>query len=277
MFPAALLLPAALLASCNKDEAAQAAVAAKQQAAGGGKFVVRVQPAEGRGVTPDALRQAGAILDKRLDPLGALDVAITPQGADRLEIFVPGMTEEAAQEAKEVIEKVARLQFRLLGPDGHQTTTAEDTEIRPGYVKLRYVDDDEKKLPRAQRNKFVWVKNKAELSGKSVQYAVPDIQPGATSYMIHVDLDDADGDKMMAITKAHTGQPLAICVENTPGEFEIISAPVIMGVFGANFQITGRFSEAEARTLASQLMNPLENPLIVEQTSVLPPAAPPSP
>jgi SecD/SecF fusion protein len=47
----------------------------------------------------------------------------------------------------------------------------------------------------------------------------------------------------------------------------VISAPTIQSSFGAQFQITGSFDEAEARDLASALENPLENPLLVEQSS----------
>jgi len=250
---------------------------------GGASFLVRVQPAEGKAVNPDSLAQAQAIIDKRLNPQGTLDVTVTPQGTDRLYVEVPGLDDEAIRKAKETIEKVARLQFRLLHPDSYSQNgvipaSPDDTAPRPGYVRLRYLGNKEsKKDQEAGAEKpeppaeYVWAFNKAELSGKSVDNAVPDIQPGATSYMIHVDLDDADGDKMMAITKANVGKPMAICLENTPGEFDVVSAPTIQGVFGANFQITGKFSEEEARTLASQLMNPLENPLVVEQSSTISP------
>ncbi len=252
---------------------------------GGASFLVRVQPAEGKAVNPDSLAQAQSIIDKRLNPQGTLDVTVTPQGTDRLYVEVPGLSDEEIRKAKETIEKVARLQFRLLHPDSYVQsgpnmgtilpTGAEDTTPRPGYVQLPYLGNREESKDAAETpdkpEQFVWAFNKPELSGKSVDDAVPDIQPGATSYMIHVDLDSADGDRMMEITRANVGKPMAICLENTPGKFDVVSAPVIQGVFGANFQITGKFSEEEARTLASQLMNPLENPLVVEQSSTISP------
>jgi SecD/SecF fusion protein len=256
---------------------------------GGASFLVRVQPAEGKAVSPDSLAQAQSIIDKRLNPKGTLDVSVTPQGTDRLYVEVPGLDDKQIREAKETIEKVARLQFRLLHQDSYFQSgpnmgsiipaSADDTTPRPGYAKLRYLGNRESKKDGEtegekpeQPDEYVWALNKAELSGKSVDNAVPDIQPGATSYMIHVDLEASDGDKMMEITSANVGRPMAICLENTPGEFDVVSAPVIQGRFGANFQITGKFSEEEARTLASQLMNPLENPLVVEQSSIISPS-----
>ncbi len=276
IFRSLVLVPTALLAGCGEDSA-RAAIEVKQKTAGGAEFVVRVQPAERREVTPDELRRAGAILDKRLDPHRAIGVTITPQDDNRLEVFVPGMTEAEAKAAKEVMEKVARLQFRQTGPEGVQPVTADDPEIRPGYVKLPYLDKAQQHLPPTQRSKFVWVRNKAELSGKSIKQAHPDLMPGASSFNILVELHEEFDEAMRKLTKGLVGQPLAICVENLPGEFEVISAPVVMTEFGAQFQISGRYDELEARTLASQLMNPLENPVIVEQTTIIPPAAPRTP
>ena len=284
---------AALLAValCLPLMACKDAASSKGQITSGATFLVRVQPADGRAVTPDAVAQARAILEKRLNPAGTRDVLFSRQGADRLFIEVPGISEAEANEAKVIIEKVARLQLRLLHTDSYISagasvgqllpTAAEDTEIRPGYVKLRYLaaGDDDKSIatPTAKPNQFLWVKNRAELSGKSVDHAVADVQPGATSYMIHITLESEYGEKMREISTTNLGKPLAICLENTPGEFEVLSAPIIQGVFGAEFQITGKFTEDEARTLASQLMNPLENPLLVEQTSIISPAAPKNP
>ena len=96
-----------------------------------------------------------------------------------------------------------------------------------------------------------------------------DLLPGSSHYTIQVKLHDEFGDKMRLISEANTGNHLAICLEATKGEFEVLSAPQIYSVFGAEFQITGNFTEIQARTLASQLMNPLENPLVVEQTDVI--------
>ncbi len=250
---------------------------------GGASFLVRVQPSGEKQVTQGALAQAQSIIDKRLNPTGSKDVTVTPQGADRLYVEVPGLTDEQIRQSKETIEKVARLEFRLLGPDSRTTTTAEDNSIKPGYVKMRYLDEDEaeqkitaamtpaEKRQRPKPNKFIWVKNKAEMSGKSVDYAGAQLVPGASNYHISVELHSEYGDKMMELTKANVGKPMAILLENTPGEFDVISAPTINGMFGSQFQITGGFSEEEAIELSSQLMNPLENPLLVEQSSIISP------
>lgn len=231
---------------------------------------------------PLLLQETQSILSNRLNPDGTKDVTITVKDATHLYIEVPGMTEAESVKAKGVIEKAGRLQFRLLGPDGLTFTTAEDATIKPGYVKLRYLDKEgdqtnktegEKKIATSPR--FLWVKNKAELSGNTVKNAVTYVAPVSVDHSIRVTLEEEAGEKMRAISKASIGKQLAICVENAPGEFEIVSAPTVNGAFGADFEITGRFTFEEASALASQLMNPLEIPLVVEKTTVITPSSAP--
>ena len=250
---------------------------------GGASFLVRVQPSGDKAVTPGALAQAQAIIDKRLNPTGSKDVTVTPQGSDRLYVEVPGLTDEQIRQSKETIEKVARLEFRLLSPEGRTLIKPGDAPIKPGFTKMRYIDEDEeeqKKIAamtpaerrkRPKSDKFIWVKNKAEMSGKSVDNAWAQLIPGATNFEISVELHSEYGDKMMELTRANTGKPMAILLENTPGEFDVISAPNIKNPFGARFVIEGKFTEEEAIELSGQLMNPLENPLLVEQSSIISP------
>ena len=239
---------------------------------GGASFLVRVQPAEGRTVSSDALRGAQEIIEKRLNPEGTRDVTVTPQGTDALYVEVPGLSDAEIRESKGIIEKVAKLEFRLLGPGGLQFLPADDQTVQPGYVKMPYLSSREEtatsggkdgapKTPPAP-DKFVFVKNRAEMSGKSVKNAFPQLPPGALSYSISVNLHSEYGDKMLEITKENLGKPLAIVLDGV-----VISAPVIQGQFGDHFQITGDYSEKAAREQASQLENPLENPLSVESSN----------
>ncbi len=240
---------------------------------GGASFLVRVQPAEGRPVTPAILAQAQAIIEKRLNPNGGVDVTIAPQGEDKLYVEVPGLSEEEIKKSEATIERVAKLEFRLAGPNGLQESLTDDMTNDPAdCVRLPYLDrhtgkkgaKDAKEPPPEKH--WVLVKNKAELSGKSVKQAFHSINPGETSYSIQVTLHSEFGEKMRQLTTANTRRPLAIVLDN-----EVLSAPNINEPFGERFQITGSFTEEQARELSSQLMNPLENPLQVLQKSTISP------
>ena len=242
---------------------------------GGAAFLVRVQPAEGKSVSPDALRSAQEIIEKRLNPQGSKDVTITPQGTDGLYVEVPGLSDEEIRASRTTIEKVARLEFRLLSEKntrggGVEFNPLGDPGIEPGYTLMPYTDTKKIKDPKTgdmiddptAEKRTIFVRNRAEMSGKSVKSAFAALDPGALHHHISVTLHDDFGEKMSALTKANLGKPLAIVLDG-----EVISAPRIDGSFGAVFQITGSFSETDARDLASALENPLENPLKVEQSS----------
>jgi SecD/SecF fusion protein len=242
---------------------------------GGASFLVRVQPAGDRGVNPATLAQAQAIIEKRLNPNGGKDVTITPQGTDRLYVEVPGLSDKEIAESEQIIERVAKLEFRLTLVNSNnnrpEETTKDDAAIKPGYVKMRLLDkneseEDKKAAAAPKPERWIWVKNKAELSGKSVAKAFHDLTPGATKYHIVVTLHSEYGEKMEELTGANLQKPMAIVLDG-----EVLSAPNINGKFGAHFEITGDFSEQQARELSSQLMNPLENPLKVEQKSTISP------
>ena len=241
---------------------------------GGASFLVRVQPAPGRDVNVESLRSAQEIIENRLNPRGSLDVTVTPQGKDGLYVEVPGLSDEEIRQSKGVIERVAKLEFKLLADrntagGGMRPNPPGDPGIEPGYMALAYKDSKGKdpstgkeiETPESEKV-TVFVKNKAEMGGKSVKSAFGALNPGELHYHISVTLHDEYGQKMSQITKDNQGKPLAIVLDNV-----VISAPTIQSSFGAQFQITGNFSEEEARDLASALENPLENPLVVEQSS----------
>ena len=242
---------------------------------GGASFLVRVQPAGERPVTPDVLATAQAIIESRLNPTGGKDVVVTPQGTDRLYVEVPGLSDEEIANSKSVIERVAKLEFRLLGADGFNFTNEADQTLKPDATKMRYLgdrgDDKAKEArepgkPRPKPDTFIWVKKKVEMQGKSVKSAYAALNPGSVNYHIVVELHSEFGDQMRKLTSTNKGRPMAIIMDN-----EVLSAPSINGEFGSNFEITGGFDETEARELSSSLMNPLENPLLVEQSSTISP------
>ena len=241
--------------------------------AGGAAFTVKIKENVGQKVTKEQANAAKEILEKRLAPLGNKDVIITVQGEDVIYVEVPGISPEEIQKSRQTIEKVAKLEFRLVNPQSNQLIQQRDAASRvvePGWVELPHLDKDPKEeesgLPKAAKElkpedaklsreeqlkkrldgyytdkKTMVVKNTSEMSGKSVKnaYAQPDL--GTGDYLISVQLDSDYGKKMEEITKKNLGQPMAIIVDN-----EVISAPVIQGVFGDHFQVTGKFSQKQA-------------------------------
>lgn len=125
---------------------------------GGSSFTVRIDPStsggELRPVTPDIQEQARAILEKRLNAFGTVDLAIIPQGTDRLEIQMPGVKKQDFDAVRDVIQRVARLEFRLVHPNSAQLLAQKqpgEPLIEPGYVELPLLRDGVKEEERREQ------------------------------------------------------------------------------------------------------------------------------
>lgn len=227
---------------------------------GGSEFVVELQPspdADGnvREVFSNDIQQAIGILEKRLNPDGAKDLLLAPQGENRILIQMPGVSEEDVKNVRTQIEKVAKLEFRLVHPNSDSELAQMEAN---GTLSVDHV-----KMP-SKEGPPLLVKSRPDLDGKYVKrsYAYMDPQNGWT---IILEFDSKGGELFGKLTEANVGRRLGIVVDG-----EVFSAPNLNeAIFGGSASITGRFKEEEARALASILENPLENPMaIVSESSV---------
>src|SRR5216117_2402894 len=103
------------------------------------------------------------------------------------------------------------------------------------------------------------VRKKADLSGERVSNAGASYEKDG--WVVHLRFD-AEGAKQFGnITAANVHHRFAIVLDGI-----IQSAPVIQdAIYGGDAQITGRFTEEEARGLASVLENPLQTPVSIEE------------
>jgi len=87
--------------------------------------------------TEAALSQAVEVLRKRVDKFGVAEPVIQPEGNNRIRIQLPGLSEADRQRAKETIQKVAFLEFKLVHPESR--TLLESGELVPGYEVMAHV------------------------------------------------------------------------------------------------------------------------------------------
>src|SRR5213075_256361 len=100
---------------------------------------------------------------------------------------------------------------------------------------------------------------KADLSGDRVSSAGASYEKDG--WVVHLRFDSEGAKKFGDITAAHIHHRFAIVLDGI-----IQSAPVIQdAIYGGDAQITGRFTEEEARGLASVLQNPLQTPVSIEE------------
>src|SRR5881398_2524128 len=226
---------------------------------GGTSFLIRLVPGD-KQITKGMLEQAVEVIRKRVDYFGAGEPIISPVGQDRILVQIPGLDTAKIQEAREQLSRVAKLEFRLVYPDNGERLRAIDAGkevIPPEYRIEAYkhaAEGNEKTI-----EERLLVKKKADLGGDRV--SASNAYYGNEGWTVQLKFDSEGAKKFGQITEQYKGHRFAIVLDGL-----IQSAPVIRdAIYGGDAIITGKFSEHEARGLASVLENPLQTPVSIEE------------
>src|SRR3954453_8212746 len=92
---------------------------------GGTSFLIRLVGGD-KEVTKGMLEQAVEVIRKRVDYFGGGEPIISPVGNDRILVQIPGLDTAKIQEARDQLSRVAKLEFRLVYPDGGERLKAID-------------------------------------------------------------------------------------------------------------------------------------------------------
>jgi len=244
---------------------------------GGSSFSLRIQEKEdeeGRKmpITNEQVDQAITVIEKRLNSMGTAEPLIARQGDNGILVQMPGVEAEESQKIRSTLEKVAKLEFRQVSPDNDQVgedgrtlaaRVAAGDEIRPGFRAYQHKHKDSDGNAISQP---ILLSSRGALGGSDIADAYPSPQQ---SDAVGITLNGDGTDKMIALTKdMRSGvDRIAIVLDG-----EVISAPTVNQVpLGKQFIIEGLNEPGEVQELARSLMNPLENPLVVdEERSVSP-------
>jgi SecD/SecF fusion protein len=244
---------------------------------GGSSFYLRIQGKENQNgdkmpVTPEQVNEAIRVIEGRLNALGTSDPLIARQGDDGIIVQMPGVEPEESARIRDILETVAKLELREVSPRNSEVgangkslaqRVLDGEEIVPGYRSYELTQEDQ------DGNEFttpILLRRISALGGSDIDFANP-----SPSRQDSVDITlDGDGtDKMIALTQnMRPGiDRIAIVLDGV-----VLSAPVVQSVpLGKNFVINGLDEPGETKKLANALMNPLENPLVVEQESTVSP------
>lgn len=238
---------------------------------GGSAFLLRIQPKENANgekmpVTPEQVDEAIRVIEGRLNAMGTAEPLIAGQGEDGILVQMPGVEPEESAQIRITLETVAKLELREVSPRNSEMGAGgkslaqrvlDGDEIVPGYraYELTQKDGDGNETTTP-----ILLNRRAALGGSDIVLATP-----SPSRMDAVDitLNGAGTDKMIALTQNMRPEidRIAIVLDGV-----VQSAPVVQSVpLGKNFVINGLDEPGETKKLANALMNPLENPLIVEE------------
>ena len=222
---------------------------------GGTSFLIRLKAGD-KTVNKAMLDQAVEVIRKRVDFFGTGEPIISPVGVDRILVQIPGLKPAQIQEARDQLSRVAKLEFRLVYPDNGERLgkidKGEDV-IPPEYrIETYKLHPDENGSTKEER---LLVKKRADLTGDRV--AESHAYYGNEGWTVQLKFDSEGAKKFGDITAANVNHRFAIVLDGV-----IQSAPVIRtAIYGGDAVITGRFTEQEARGLASVLENPLQTPV----------------
>jgi SecD/SecF fusion protein len=225
---------------------------------GGTSFLIRLSPEGDRSISADTLDQAVEVIRKRVDQFGVSEPVITPQGADRILVQIPGLAPEQIAAARQQLAQVAKLEFRLV----HSENDRLIAQIREGtdLVPAGYRIETQTETSEGQEIKEeLLVKVRSDLLGDRVRKAFPTYDEQGWGVALQLDREGAN--LFGQLTETHVGKRFAIVLDG-----RVQSAPVIREpIYGGHASITGDFTEEEVRNLASVLENPLQTPVTVEE------------
>ncbi|MCX5699967.1 MAG: protein translocase subunit SecD [Candidatus Omnitrophica bacterium] len=205
----------------------------------------------------DAADRAIEVIRKRIDNYGVREPLIQKHGTDELVVELPGFTDR--ERARELIGKIALLEFKLVSSDPDKLKEALAGNIPQGY-ELKYTQDD---------NIPILVEKDAALIGDALTDASINFSQTSFNEPVVSLKFNAEGSKKFAqVTAANVGKRLAIVLDGN-----VQSAPNIReAIPSGEAVITGRFSIEQAQDLSNVLRSgALPAPLNIEEERTIGP------
>ena len=176
----------------------------------------------------------------RIDQFGVTEPEIIPEGDNRIMVQLPGIKDP--ERAKNLIGKTALLEFKLVD-DEHSVDEALRGNVPEGSV-IAYGAREDRHGGRGQVPYLL--KNKTLLTGASLETAKVQISDRYGEPHVAIKFNSQGAMDFDRITNENVRKRLAIVLDGV-----VHSAPVIQErISGGQAQITGNFTQDEARDLA---------------------------
>ena len=201
-----------------------------------------------------AVAQNLTTIRNRVNELGVSEPLVQRQGSNRIVVELPGIQDTA--EAKRILGKVANLEFRLVAEANAPAAERQRFEYR-GADRAGMTE---------------WLERDIIITGESVSNAQAGFDQNGQPN-VSISLDGEGGMLMSRATRANVKRRMGVlfierkfrtryeaddtghevAVRLPYDEKKLLTAPVIQSALGAQFQITGLDSPAEASELALML------------------------
>jgi preprotein translocase subunit SecD len=233
----------------------------------GGVSVVLTAPS---GTRPDVMEKTLETIRNRVDAFGVAEPDITLQGDQNIQVQIPEFGGRSQERLLELIGTTARLEFRevleTIAPGNEKYEATEITAADKPNAEVVYPDAD---TPQGE-DPLLYRLGKILMTGDAISEAraqfIPAGQtndPTQIGWRVDFELNSEGADTFAQVTGDLTGRQLAIILDK-----RVESAPnVNEAIPGGTGEITGNFSEQEARDLALVLQTGAL-PVELEQSQV---------
>ena len=189
-----------------------------------GGLRIELAPESGA-ATREELDRVKTVIENRINALGVAEPVVTVSGGKRVVVEIPGATEAQQQQARDIIGRTARLEFRIVNPGAQPTPTTDPNDPSRGYKlsDLGPVEATGEVLSDAQ--------------------AATDSRTGA--WVVSFQTTGDNSRKFGDFTRKNVGKLMAIVLDD-----QIKSVATIQSALYGGGQIAGNFTPEEASQLA---------------------------
>ena len=219
---------------------------------GGLSVVLTAKSTDGAEITPEEMESSRAIIESRVNALGASEAVVQVQGSDQILVQIPGLTN--TEDALETIGKTGKLEFARL--DSFTDNDVKKKIEEGQYAGERTVSDDlgiltlpsgEVQHLEVEDGTYTPLVSGADITKVTIG------KEGETSanYAVLVNLDSEGAAAFAAATKelAPTKGRIVIILDN-----EVQSAPAVQSeIPNGEVKITGHYTLEEAQSLQTVL------------------------
>lgn len=234
--------------------------------------------AEGEKIAPELMNQTKTVIQNRVDSLGVTEPNVQVQGADKLVVELPGV--EDPEQALKTIGKTALLEFIYSG----DTALAEGSKVESSFPTLfkelpsdkqsPFQGDPDAVIPTAGPTSEGGVTPTATaaataasapsptgaaagktttiypsvLSGGQIARANAQFDAARGGAVVAFEMKGDGSDRLGTFTRDHIGKFMPIIIDG-----EVISSPTVNDQITTSGQISGRFTMADAESLAAQI------------------------
>lgn len=204
---------------------------------GDGRVIVQLTDTAKDEIRNNTLGQAIEVVRRRIDESGVKEPAIMRQGADRIVLQVPGVTDTA--EIKRKLMKTAKMSFRAI--EGIATPEQAKTGRPP--VGTEFVTSDEPGEPP------LIVRKREIVGGDNLTNSQPFFDQQQGQWVVTMRFDGPGARRWADWTQENVGRRFAVVLDD-----KVISSPRVQEpILGGTGQIYGRFTPQSAAELAMLL------------------------